>query len=70
MNDLPFRYVRFPRHVLRDVNTLRGFDASGFGYIFHQWWNTTDRVYLKVGFPALGAEQSWLIRFNSAQWQS
>jgi len=52
--DLPFRYVRFPRHVLRDVKTWRGFDASGFGHIFHQWWNTPGREYLKAGFPALG----------------
>lgn len=42
--DLPFRYVRFPRHVLRDVKTWRGFDASRFGRIFHQWWITVSRA--------------------------
>lgn len=31
--DLPFRYVRFPRYVLRDMKTWRGFDVSSFGHI-------------------------------------
>lgn len=26
--DLPFRYGRYPRHVLRDLKTWRGFDTS------------------------------------------
>ena len=38
--DLPFWYVRFPRYVLRDLKTWRGFYASSFGRIFHQWWIT------------------------------
>lgn len=33
---LPFRYARFPREVLRDSETWRAFDASGFGCIFHR----------------------------------
>lgn len=36
--------VRFPRHVLRDLKTWRGFDASSFGRIFHQWWITVSRA--------------------------
>lgn len=31
--DLPFWDVRFPRHVLRDLKTWRGFDVSSFGRI-------------------------------------
>lgn len=50
----PILVCQVPRHVLRDVKTWRGFDASSFGRIFHQWWNTPDREYLKAGFPALG----------------
>ena len=42
--DLQFRYVGFLRHVLRDVKTWRGFDASRFGRIFHQWWITVSRA--------------------------
>lgn len=39
--DLSFRYVRFPRHVLRDMKTWRG-------SMIHHWWNTPDRWDLRT----------------------
>lgn len=39
--DLPFRYVGFPRHVLRDLKTWRG-------SMIHHWWNTPDRWDLRT----------------------
>lgn len=39
--DLPFRYVRYPRHVLRDMKTWRG-------SMIHHWWNTPDRRDLRT----------------------
>jgi len=32
--DIPFWDVRFPRHVLRNMKTWRGFNVSRFGRIF------------------------------------
>jgi ABC-type nitrate/sulfonate/bicarbonate transport system permease component len=40
----PILVCQVPRHVLRDVKTWRGFDASSFGRIFHQWWITVSRA--------------------------
>lgn len=37
-------FVRFSRHVLRDLKTWRGFDTSGFGHIFHPWWINAARA--------------------------
>ena len=42
--DLPFREVRFTRHVLRYVKTWRVFDALSFEHIFHRWWIITARA--------------------------
>lgn len=39
--DLPFRYVRYPRHVLRNMKTWRG-------SMIHHWWNTPDRWDLRT----------------------
>ena len=40
----PILVCQVPRHVLRDVKAWRGFDASSFGRIFHQWWITVSRA--------------------------